>query len=72
MVGVELGVYLLGEATPELNPELNAEAWLVGVPAGDPPGLVEIRFPLILLQIIMSGLYEELFLVCVSRLTILE
>ena len=49
LVGVELGVYLLGEATPELNPELNAEAWLVGVPAGDPPGLVEMRFPLVIL-----------------------
>ena len=60
MVGVELGVYLLGEATPELNPELNAEAWLVGVPAGDPPGLVEIRFPLILLKIIMS----KIILIC--------
>ena len=48
-MGVELGVYLLGEATPELNPELNAEAWLVGVPAGDPPGLVEMRFPLVIL-----------------------
>ena len=48
-MGVELGVYLLGDATPELNPELNAEAWLVGVPAGEPPGLVEIRFPLVIL-----------------------
>lgn len=26
LVGVELGVYLLGEATPELKPELKAEA----------------------------------------------
>ena len=50
LVGVELGVYLLGEATPELKPELKADAppW-VGVPAGDPPGLVEIRWPLLTL-----------------------
>ena len=43
-------MYLLGDATPELNPELKAEAppW-VGVPAGEPPGLVEIRFPLLTL-----------------------
>ena len=40
----------MGDATPELNPELKAEAppW-VGVPAGEPPGLVEIRFPLLTL-----------------------
>ena len=44
-----IGLYLLGLATPELKPELKAEAPWVGVPAGDPPGLVDIRLPLLTL-----------------------
>ena len=41
--------HLAGEATPELKPELNCEAPCVGVPAGEAPGLVEMRVPLCML-----------------------